>query len=308
MTSITLMSELGVLSFLAAQLESALPGATFRNWLEPGAIDAEIAICWAPPKGALASMPNLRLVHSIGAGVDNILSDPALPDLPICRVVDPKLAAAMAEFILWGTLYFHRRFDEVTANARIGRWHRLEQTAAGDKRVGILGLGAMGERAARLLSQVGYRVSGWSRAPRQVDGVTVHAGEAALDAFLAEADILVCLLPLTPATSRILNAERLARLPKGAGLILVSRGEHLVVDDLVGLIRSGHLRGAILDVFDHEPLAPEHPLWREPGVLVTPHMAGLAKPRVIAEQIAENIRRLKAGEPLLNRVDPARGY
>ncbi|QCI66775.1 2-hydroxyacid dehydrogenase [Phreatobacter stygius] len=308
MTSIALISERGVLSFLSAQLETALPGATFRHWPETGAAEAEIAICWAPPKGALASMPNLRLIHSIGAGVDNILSDPNLPDLPVCRVVDPKLAAAMAEFILWGTLYFHRRFDEVTANAQAGRWQRLEQTAAGDKRVGILGLGAMGEQAARLLRRVGYRVSGWSRSPRQLEGITVHAGEAALDRFLGKTDILVCLLPLTPATARILDAERLGRLPRGAGLILVSRGEHLVVDDLVGLIRSGHLRGAILDVFDEEPLPPDHPLWREPGVLVTPHMAGLAKPRAIAEQIAENIRRLQAGEPLVNRVDPARGY
>ncbi|KAJ8135645.1 hypothetical protein OY671_011142, partial [Metschnikowia pulcherrima] len=154
MTSITLMSEHGVSSFLSAQLESASPGATFRNWPEPGAADAEIAICWAPPKRALASMPNLRSIHSIGAGVDNISSDPDSPDSPVCRVVDPKLAAAIAEFISWGTLYFHRRFDEVTANARAGHWHRSEQTAAGDKRVGILGLGAMGEQAARSLNRV----------------------------------------------------------------------------------------------------------------------------------------------------------
>jgi glyoxylate/hydroxypyruvate reductase A len=136
----------------------------------------------------------------------------------------------------------------------------------------------------------------------------VHAGDEALDGFLSGADILICLLPLTPSTIGILNAERLGRLPKGAALILCSRGDHLVVDDLVTLVRGGHLRGAILDVFDKEPLPPDHPLWREPRILVTPHMGGMAKPRVIADQVAENIRRLQAGEALCNRVDPARGY
>lgn len=308
MTSIALMSEGGVLSFLDAPLRAALPDARFSHWPDPAAREAEIAVCWAPPAGALAAMPRLKLIHSIGAGVDKIMADPALPPLPICRVVDPKLAAAMAEFILWGTLYFHRRFDEVLANAASGRWLRLEQTAAADKRVGILGLGAMGEEAARLVATAGYKVSGWSRGPKTVPSVEVHAGDGALDRFLAETDILACLLPLTPATDRILDAARLGRLPKGAAVILVSRGQHLVVDDLVGLIRSGHLRGAILDVFDTEPLAPNDPLWREPGILVTPHMAGLAKPRVIAQQIAANIRRLEAGEPLLNLADQARGY
>lgn len=308
MTSIALMSEGGVLSFLDAPLRAALPDAHFSHWPDPAAREAEIAICWAPPAGALAGMTRLKLIHSIGAGVDKIMADPELPALPVCRVVDPKLAAAMAEFILWGVLYFHRRFDQVLANAAAGRWERLEQTAAADKRVSILGLGAMGEEAARLVAAAGYKVSGWSRGPKTVPGVTVHAGDGALDGFLAETDILVCLLPLTAATLRILDTRRLGRLPKGAAIILVSRGQHVVVDDLVALVRSGHLRGAILDVFDAEPLAPDDPLWREPGILVTPHMAGLAKPRVIAQQIAENIRRLGAGEPLLNQADRARGY
>jgi glyoxylate/hydroxypyruvate reductase A len=253
-------------------------------------------------------MPKLRLIHSIAAGVDNILSDPALPSLPLCRIVDPMLARAMAEFVLWGTLYFHRQFDFVIRDGREGRWHRYEQHAAADIRVGILGLGAIGIAAAELLANAGYRVTGWSRTPKQVAGVAVHAGDDALDAFLSDTDILVCLLPLTPSTIGILNAERLGRLPKGAALILCSRGDHLVVDDLVTHVRAGHLRGAILDVFDREPLPPDHPLWREPGILVTPHMGGIAKPRVIADQVVENIRRLHAGEALRNRVDPARGY
>jgi glyoxylate/hydroxypyruvate reductase A len=308
MTRITFISELGALMFLETELQRALPDAVFATWPDEAARQAEIAVCWQPPPGALAAMPNLKLIHSIAAGVDNILSDPNLPQLPLCRIVDPRLATAMAEFVLWGTLYFHRQFDHVTRNALAGHWHRYEQRAAADTRVGILGLGALGIAAAQRLVDVGYNVSGWSRTPKHIAGVTVHAGNSALDPFLSETDILVCLLPLTSATQRILDAARLNRLPKGAALILCSRGEHLVIDDLVALVRAGHLRGAILDVFVKEPLPPDHPLWREPGILVTPHMGGLAKPRVIADQIANNVRRLQAGEDLLNRVDAARGY
>jgi glyoxylate/hydroxypyruvate reductase A len=296
------------LTFLAEHLQRALPDAVLTHWPEAGALDAEVAVCWKPPPGVLATMPDLRLVHSIAAGVDNILSDASLPPLPVCRIVDPMLAAAMAEYVLWGTLYFHRDFDRVVANARAGHWHRYDQAEAADKRVGILGLGAIGINAARLLASMGYTVSGWSRSPKLIDGVEVFAGDGALDRFLSGVDILVCLLPLTPTTAGILNAARFACLPNDAALILCSRGEHLVVDDLIASLRSGHLRGAVLDVFDQEPLAPDHPLWTEPGVLVTPHMAGLAKPRVIAGQIAENVRRLKAGNNLLNRVDPSQGY
>jgi glyoxylate/hydroxypyruvate reductase A len=309
MTRITLMTTVSnQMTFLEDHLKRAVPDATIIHWPERGSLDGDIVVCWKPPAGVMATMPNLRLIHSIAAGVDNVLADPALPDHPVCRIVDPLLGKAMAEYVLWGTLYFHRDFDRVATNARIGHWHRYDQAAAADKRVGILGLGTLGIQAARLLQSVGYRVSGWSRSAKQVDGVEVFAGDAAFDPFLAQADILVCLLPLTPSTTGILNAERLACLPKDAGLVLCSRGEHLVVPDLVASLRSGHLRGAVLDVFQSEPLQPDDPLWTEPGILVTPHMAGLAKPRVIADQIAENIRRLGIGEALLNRIDPSHGY
>ena len=309
MTRITVMSTLSSqMGFLDEQLKRAVPDAVVTHWPDDGALDGEIAVCWKPPAGVMATMPNLRLVHSIAAGVDNVLSDKDLPALPLCRIVDPDLAAAMAEYVLWGTLYFHRDFDRVAANARNGHWHRYDQATAADKRVGILGLGTLGIEAARLLKSVGYTVSGWSRSAKQVDGVEVFSGDAALPDFLAQTDILVCLLPLTPATAGILDAKLFAQLPKDAALILCSRGEHLAVPDLVEAVRSGHLRGAVIDVFDQEPLLPDNPLWTEPGILVTPHMAALAKPRVIADQIAENIRRLKAGDSLLNRVDPSHGY
>ena len=309
MTRITVLTTLSSqMDFLDDHLKRAVPDAIVTHWPDDGALEGEVAVCWKPPAGVMATMPNLRLIHSIAAGVDNVLSDRDLPALPLCRIVDPDLAAAMAEYVLWGTMYFHRDFDRVAANARNGHWHRYDQVAAADKRVGILGLGTLGIEAARLLKTVGYTVSGWSRSAKQIDGVTMFAGDAALGGFLAQADILVCLLPLTPATAGILNGELFAQLPMDAALILCSRGEHLVVPDLVASLRSGHLRGAVLDVFDLEPLLPDNPLWTEPGILVTPHMAALAKPRVIADQIAENIRRLNAGDVLLNRVDPAHGY
>ena len=285
-----------------------MPSVTLTSWPEPEARDADIAVCWKPPAGALASMPKLKLIHSIAAGVDNILCDPTVPDHPVCRIVDPDLTTGMTEFVLWGTLYFHRDFDRYIPNARDGIWRRYDQRAPFETRVGILGLGALGSAAATRLVDLGFSVSAWSRSPKSLAGVTVFSGKDALDPFLAEVDILVSLLPLTPSTMGILNAERLGRLPKGAAVILCSRGEHLVTDDLVGLLRQGHLRGAILDVFEREPLPSDHPLWREPGVLVTPHMATIATPRVIAQQIAENIRRMQSGAPLLNQVDRIRGY
>jgi glyoxylate/hydroxypyruvate reductase len=308
MINIAFLSTPGVKEALIAPLQQELPGVTLTTWPDPEARDADIAVCWKPAAGALASMPKLKLIHSIAAGVDNILCDPTVPDHPICRIVDPDLTTGMTEFVLWGTLYFHRDFDRYIPNAREGIWRRYDQRAPFETRVGILGLGALGSAAATRLVDLGFTVSAWSRSPKSLAGVTMFSGEDSLDPFLAQVDILVSLLPLTPSTMGILNADRLGRLPKGAALILCSRGEHLVADDLMALLRQGHLRGAVLDVFEREPLPSDHPLWREPGVLVTPHMATIATWRVVAQQIAENIKRMRSGMPLLNQVDRVRGY
>jgi len=308
MITVALLSRPGLMDPMKAPLARELPGVTFASWPGPAAEEAELAVCWKPEAGALAAMPKLKLIHSIAAGVDNILSDPTVPDVPLCRIVDPGITAAMTEFVLWGTLYFHRDFDRVVSNARDGVWRRYDQRAAGDRRVGILGLGALGTDAALRLVDLGFSVSAWSRSPKLLAGVRTFSGADALDDFLSETDILVSLLPLTPSTVGLLDAARLGRLPKGAALILCSRGEHLVTEDMVALIRSGHLRGAVLDVFEQEPLPADHPLWREPGVLITPHMAAIASWEVIAQQVAENVRRLRRGEALLNVVDRARGY
>lgn len=305
---IATICENGALDDLLPELRRAMPGARVLRWPEPGAEEAEIAVCWRPPAGVLARMPRLRLIHAIAAGVDNILASPGLPDVPLCRIVDDGLAAAMAEFVHWGVLYFHRHFDRVIANARQGVWECPPQPLAAHVRVGLMGLGEMGTAAARRLIDTGYAVSAWTRHSRRLEGARVFSGDGGLDAMLGETDILVCLLPLTAGTARILDAGRLGRLPRGAALILASRGGHLVPDDLVAHLRSGHLRGAILDVFEEEPLGAAHPLWREPGVLVTPHMAGTASNAAVAARVAENVRRLRAGEPLDHLVDRARGY
>ncbi len=307
-TSIALISRTRHLAFMEPALRAALPAARIIAWPEPGWQEAQAAVCWDPPPGVLAQMPRLRFVHSSGAGVDHIVRDPQLPRVPLCRVVDDSVAEGMLEFVLWAVLYFHRRFDLVLQQARQAHWLRPRQARTRQCRVGVLGLGELGTHVAKGLQALHFDVAGWSRRPRVLPGVHCHAGDDALQDFLSHTDILVSLLPLTPQTQGLLDRRRLGWLPQGAALVHCSRGQHLVLPDLLHLLRSGHLRGAVLDVFEHEPVPPDDPLWHAPGVLVTPHMAALAKPETIAAQIAENLRRCEAGLPLLRCVDLGTGY
>ncbi len=305
---LALINRDGGLDFLEERLREALPGIPLLTWPEDGAMDAEVAICWDPLPGTLRDMRNLRLIHSIGAGVDKLLADPTLPDLPVCRIRDHDLARAMGEYCLWATIWFQRQFDRIVLNARSKIWERFVQRPAAETPVCVLGLGAIGRHVAEQLRDAGYPVHGWSRTARDIPGITCHTGQDGMHAALADALVVICLLPLTPETHGILNSRLFAQLPEGAGLVLCSRGEHLARDDLLEAIRSGHMRGAVLDVFDREPLSTEDPLWEEPGVLITPHMSALTKPRRIAEQIADNVRRLREGRQLCNLIDRSRGY
>ncbi|WP_407310298.1 2-hydroxyacid dehydrogenase [Pseudomonas sp. nanlin1] len=269
---------------------------------------AEVAICWAPPSGSFARLPQLKLIHSVGAGADPIIREPSRPaSAAVCRIVDPGHCQGMLEYVLWGVLHYHRRFDQILANQSQQRWERLTQHGAQQTRVGVMGLGQLGKAAAEQLARLGFATRGWARSAQPLPGVATFT-EAQLPDFLDGLDILVCLLPLTERTQGILGAETFAHLTPGAALINCGRGGHLRVDDLLGALASGQLRGALLDVFEQEPLSREHPLWSTPGVTVTPHIASSASLSVIAEQILTNIDRQQAGLPLFNRVDTALGY
>jgi glyoxylate/hydroxypyruvate reductase A len=308
MTTIVLLSKSFDLSFLIPAIQRFAPELDVVKHDDPRAADAEIAACWEPPEGALAALPKLRMIQGIAAGVDNILSDPTLPALPVCRIVDPQHARGMSEFVTWAALHFLRQLDVVLRNQRDALWFRPKQMHPSQCTVGIMGLGGIGTHVAAELHRLGFAVRGWARQARELPGIDVFAGADTLPAFLADTDMLVCLLPLTNETRGILDAKTFGMLKPGAKLIHVGRGEHLVVADLVAALDSGQLGGALVDVFPVEPLPADDPLWQTRNLIVTPHMASVASPKTMAEQIAQNARRLANGEPLLNVVDVTRGY
>ena len=287
------------------ELQARIPDLEVRIWPEIGdPADIDIALVWRPPQGELARYPNLRAILSLGAGI----ADPDLPDVPIARMVDPSLTRTMAEYVLLAVLRHHREFDRFERAQRAREWAYAFPPQTADRRVGIMGLGELGSAAARALVAQGFQVLGWSRSPRALDGVVSYAGRSELHNFLHRTDILVSLLPLTADTIGILDAATFAELPHGACVINVARGQHLVEQDLVQALDSGHLAGATLDVFREEPLPPGSPLWANPKVLVTPHVASYSVPATAADGVTANIRRVQAGEPLLHQVDRARGY
>jgi glyoxylate/hydroxypyruvate reductase len=294
----------------SGQLAQLMPGIDIRLWPDigdPAAID--YALVWRPEPGLLASLPNLKLILSLGAGVDHILCDPQLPrEVPIVRLVDPYLRDAMSEYVVLQVLRLHRHDLDYRAQQQAAIWCELPQKNAGERPVGILGVGEIGQDAANKLKALGFPVSGWSRQERTIAGFATFAGPAGLTRLLAKTEILVCLLPLTAETEGILCARTFASLPRGASLINAGRGGHLVEEDLIPSLDSGQLTAAALDVFREEPLPPDHPFWHDPRILVTPHIAGITNPATAAPIVLDNIHRFQEGRPLLNRVDPARGY
>lgn len=308
MNRVALLSRSANLAYFQPLLNAIDPTLEIVTWPDLACLHADVAVCWNSPPGVYARMPKLRLIHSIAAGVDNVLAGQETRGLPVCRVVDPMLAQGMLQYVLWTVLHFHRKLDVAMANQRLALWQRPRQQAPGDFRVGLMGLGELGGLIAATLPSLGYAVNGWSRTPREVPGVRMFSGMEGYEDFLGQTDLLACLLPLTEATRGILDRRTFAALPPGAAVVNCGRGEHLVVDDLIDALLSGHLRGAVLDVFTQEPLAADHPLWRTPGVVVTPHMATMAAFETVALQIVANVHRLRDGLPLVNQVDMARGY
>jgi glyoxylate/hydroxypyruvate reductase len=292
------------------QLSRLMPELEVRLWPQIGdPADIDYALVWRPEPGLLASLPNLKLILSLGAGVDHILCDPQLPRrVPIVRLVDPYLTDAMSEFVVLQVLRLHRQDLDYQSQQHSGIWHELPQKNAGERKVGILGFGEIGQDAGRKLAALGFPVSGWGRRERMPTGFPTYAGPEGLFRLLPQSEILVCLLPLTLETEGILCARTFAALPRGAGLVNAGRGGHLVEEDLIPALDSGQLSAAALDVFQEEPLPPTHPFWRHPRILVTPHIAGITNPTTAVPIILDNIRRFEEGRPLLNQVDPAQGY
>jgi glyoxylate/hydroxypyruvate reductase A len=270
------------------------------------------AVVANPAPGVLSGLPRLRLVQSLWAGVEKLLADPTLPSqVPLARMVDPLMNAAMAETALWAVLSLQRGFFDYARQQQAGVWQQHAQRRADEFRVLVLGLGQMGRAVARCLRSQGYRVSAWhatAGARPGVDGVAAHAGADALPALLAATDIVVNLLPLTPATRGLLDARFLAALPAGASIVNLARGAHLADEDLLAALDSGHIHRAVLDVFQAEPLPPGHPYWAHPQVTVLPHVAALTDPRSAAGVVAKNLRALRDGAALMHLVDRARGY
>ena len=273
--------------------------------------DIHYAVVWRPPHGALKTFPNLKCVFALGAGVDAIVSDPDYPrHVPLSRMIDDTLTQAMTEYVVLHVLHNHRRQRDFDALQRLKKWRYLSVKRAEDVRVGILGLGVLGQDAARALKPLGYQLAGWSQSPKDIPGVASFSGQDGLTPFLQRTDILVCLLPLTPRTRGILNRETLSKLPKGAALVNAARGGHMVPEDILALLDEGQLSGASLDVFEPEPLPPESPFWTHPRVTVTPHAAAATDPRAIAAHVVSTIEGMERGVPPSARhlVDLAKGY
>ncbi len=286
------------------------PGLDLREWPEIGdPNDIEYALVWKPPQGELKTYPNLKAIFSLGAGIDHLASDPELPrDVPVVRMVEPGLTAGMTEFVIMSVLYHHRFMLDYAAQARAHRWREIDQVPAWERRVGIMGLGVLGGDAAEALVGLRFDVAGWSGSPKDLPGVTSFHGADGFLPFLNRSDILVCLLPLTPETTDILDARAFAALPKGAALISVGRGPQVVEEDLLAALDSGHLDGATLDVFREEPLPTDSPFWDHPRVVVVPHVASMTIARGACEFVIDNIRRFEAGQPLRHVVDLNKGY
>jgi glyoxylate/hydroxypyruvate reductase A len=290
-------------------LAGKAPDLACHVWPETGdPASIRYLAVWIPPDRMLERFPNTEILISIGAGVDQFDLG-AIPDhIPIVRMLEPGIAESMVEYVTMAVMALHRDLPAYLADQRAERWQAIRLRPAAARRIGVLGLGWLGIACCRRLALLGFPVSGWSRSAKQIAGVTCHAGLRALPDFLAAADILVCLLPLTAETRGFLDARLLAQLPLGAGLVNVGRGAHLVQPDLLAALESGRLSSAILDVTDPEPLPAGHPFWQHPRIMITPHIASQTRPDTAVDFVLEVIAAHRAGKSLPGRVDRARGY
>jgi glyoxylate/hydroxypyruvate reductase A len=286
------------------------PDLDIRAWPEIGNHqEIDFALVWKHPIGALTEFPHLKAIASLGAGVDHVMVDPHLKQsVPIVRVVDPYMANDIVQYVTAITLHYMRRMDHWAALQKQKKWLKEPPFTLADKTIGIMGLGFLGGKAAHIFKELGLKVAGWRSSPKQMKDMKTYAGETGFAEFLSQSQVLICMLPLTKSTRHILNQHTFAQLPKGAYLINVGRGQHLVEEDLLAALDSQQLSGACLDVFSHEPLPADHPFWTHPQIRVTPHIASVTNAATAAPQVLENYQRLLAGLPLLNLVDIDKGY
>lgn len=290
--------------------KEALPDWTIASW--PQEVEAEavthVAV-WAPPAGFFRRFPNLRAVFVMGAGVDQLLGREDAPvNVDIFRITDAGMARQMTEYCLYGVLHYQRQMDIYQQQQRAKQWCPLQVCRAENVRISVLGLGQLGVRVAQNLARMGYQVSGWSRRPKHVEGVLCLDGDGALRTLLTQTDILFCVLPATPETRNLLNAEYLSLLPREAAIINAGRGSLIDQNALLVHLNGGNLRFVLLDVVAEEPLERTHPLWLHPRVMITPHIAADAIPEEVVSQIAANIHASTSGMPVSGYVDRAQGY
>lgn len=294
-------------------LRRAMPDIALREWPalgDPREVEVIIVSKNQPEPGdAIRQLPNLRGALILGAGVDHLIREPTLAThLPVGRLVDPQQVRGITEYILVTVIGIHRDFPHFVRMKQEGRWDFRFPTFPEERRIGFMGYGSMVQESAELLARLGYPVNLWARRARAERGMACFAGAEGLHAFLARTDILLVSLPLTEATRRILDAPALAALPRGASLVNIGRGEVIDDDALLAALNSGHVAEATLDVFEVEPLRADHPYWRHPRVMITPHVAGAPHPDSAAVQLAADVRRLLRGEPPAHPVDRAAGY
>lgn len=300
----------GVIEPWVREFAALMPQVETVAWKHGAALPpCDYAVVWSPTPALLDQLAHVRAIFLMGAGVDALLKlGDALPPVPIVRLGDAGMGVQMAEYVAHAVLRYYRHFDDYEEQARHGVWDPLPLTPKEEFTVGIMGLGRLGMPVVEAMRLFGFPVRGWSRTPKDLPGVECFDGADGLDAFLRGTRVLVCMLPLTPETSNLLDRHNLGKLLPNAYLINVSRGAILAEPDLMTLIRSGHIAGATLDVFRHEPLPAPHPFWNEPRIAITPHISALTMRHDAVRQIADKIAKLESGQPVDDIVDRDLGY
>lgn len=289
-------------------LHQSLPQARIRLWTPDDHAPADYALVFKPHPAVLENRPGLKAIFNLGAGVDAILAIPELPDIPIVRLEDTGMAIQMAEYVTYAVLQHFRSFDTYDEQTRHTVWHPFTPKKKSACQIGILGMGILGKRIAESLQHLEFPVSGWSRTPKTIPGVKDYVGQEQLNDFLQQTNILVCALPLTDETRDLLNYERLSQLPAQSYFINIGRGQIVVEEDLLSLIKEHHLSGATLDVFREEPLPPHHPFWKESRIHITPHISAYTLPEESVVQIAHKITALENGQSISGIIDMNKGY